>query len=47
MHFASSDLCGQAAVLAAAAGKIEQDDPACVLADAIFDGMTAGKQVSR
>lgn len=47
VHFASSDLCGQAAVLAAAAGKIEQNDPACVLADAIFDGMTAGKQVSR
>lgn len=47
VHFASSDLRGQAAILAAAAGKIEGNDPACVLADTIWDGMTAGKQVSR
>lgn len=36
---------GQTAVLSALAGQIAPKDPACVLADAIFDGMTAGKQV--
>lgn len=39
------DVRGQAAVLGTAAGCIRSTDPACVLADAIFDGMTAGKQV--
>lgn len=40
-------LRGEAAVLAAAMGRIDPEDPVCVLADALFDGLQAGLQASR
>lgn len=42
----ASSLRGEAAVLAAAVGRIDPEDPVCVLADALFDGWKAGLQAS-